>query len=314
METSPEQTFTRADLSIRPAQPADRPALEAIARQTWDGEDYLPHVLEDWFRDPHGGFYVAVLRDQVIGAAKVTRFAEGEWWLEGLRIDPAYQGHGFARILHHFLMNQVRQMGSGIVRFSTASVNDPVHQLAQETGFTRVAVYLPYGADPLAEPVRSLWALGPDDAPRVQMWLDQSAHFSEVQRSFEWDWVYHLLTPGRLAEQLAAGLVYGWPHEGDHGVLGGVVLVNPADKERWPGEPTLKIAYLDADDLSAVARDLRRLAAALGRVRVRIKALDRPDRVAALERAGYVREWDGEAWLYARDIRLTEHAVVLTEG
>ena len=111
MEKTQDQTFTRADLSIRPAQPADRPALEAIARQTWDGDDYLPRVLTNWFDDPHGGFFVALLRDQVIGAGKVTRFAEGEWWLEGLRIDPAYQGHGFARVLHHFLMNQSRWFG-----------------------------------------------------------------------------------------------------------------------------------------------------------------------------------------------------------
>jgi ribosomal protein S18 acetylase RimI-like enzyme len=314
MDTTPHQTLTRADLSIRPAQPADRPALEAIARQTWDGDDYLPRVLEDWFSDPHGGFFVALLRDRVIGAGKVTRFAAGEWWLEGLRIAPAYRGHGFARILHHFLMNQVRQMGSGIVRFSTASVNEPVQRLAKETGFARVATFLPYGADPLAEPVRSWWALGPNDAARVQRWLDQSAHFSAVQRSFEWDWSYYLLTRERLADHLADGRVYGWPHEGDYAALGGVVLLNPADKTRWPGEPTLKIAYFDADDLTAAARDVRRLAAALERVRVQIKAFDQPDRIAALEQSGYEREWDGAAWLYARDIRLTDHADVLTEN
>jgi ribosomal protein S18 acetylase RimI-like enzyme len=314
METMSRQTFTRADLTIRPAQPADRLALEAIARQTWDGDDYLPQVLEDWLSDPHDGFFVALLRDQVIGVGKVTRFAAGEWWLEGLRIDPAYQGHGFARILHHFLMNQVRQMGSGVVRFSTASGNEPVQQLAKETGFVRVAAFLPYGADPLAEPVRSWWALGPNDAVRVQRWLDQSAHFDAVQRSFEWDWSYYRLTRERLAEHLADGRVYGWPHEGDYAALGGVALVNPVDKTRWPGEPTLKIAYFDADDLPAATRDMRRLAAALKRARVRITAFDQPDRIAALEQSGYECEWDNAMWLYARDIRLTDHADVLTEN
>jgi RimJ/RimL family protein N-acetyltransferase len=314
MEKTPDQTSTRADLSIRPAQPADRPALEAIARQTWDGDDYLPRVLTNWFDDPHGGFFVALLRDQVIGAGKVTRFAEGEWWLEGLRIDPAYQGHGFARILHHFLMNQIRQMGSGVVRFSTSSGNEPVHQLASETGFARAAVYLPYGADPLAEPVRSWRALGPADVSRVYGWLERSAHFSAVQRSFEWDWSYYLLTRQRLAEHLAGGLAYGWPRAGDFASLGGVALFNPADSPRWPGEPTLKIAYLDADDLAAAARDLRRLAAALERVHVRIKAFDQPDRIAALEQSGYEREWDGAAWLYARDVHLTDHATVTHEN
>ena len=41
--------------------------------------------------------------------------------------------------------------------------------------------------------------------------------------------------------------------------------------------------------------------------------LNRPEWVAALDQAGYFREWDAEIWLYARDIRLTEHADVRTE-
>jgi RimJ/RimL family protein N-acetyltransferase len=314
VQSIPSQTFTRAELSIRPAQPADRAALEAIAGQTWDGNDYLPRVLDDWFSDPHDGFYVAVLRRQVIGVAKVTRFAEGEWWLEGLRIDPAFQGHGIARVLHHFMMNQVRKMGSGVVRFSTASMNEAVKQLAKETGFELMATYLPYGADALDEPVQSVWQLGPDDTPRVWAWLDESEHFVRARRSVEWDWSYYLLTETRLAEQVAAGLVYGWPSAGRRDQLGGVIAVTPVEKARWLGDPTLKIAYLDAGDLAAAARDMRRLAAALGRARVRIKVLNRPERVTALEAAGYTREWDGEAWLYARDVSLTAHADVRTEN
>jgi RimJ/RimL family protein N-acetyltransferase len=314
VQSIPSQTFTRAELSIRPAQPADRAALEAIAEQTWDGNDYLPRVLDDWFNDPHDGFFGAVLRQQVIGVAKVTRFAEGEWWLEGLRVDPAFQGHGIARILHHFLMNQVRQMGSGVIRFSTASVNEPVKQLAKETGFALMATYLPYGADASDEPVQSVWQLGPDDTPRVRAWLDGSAFFVQAQRSVEWDWSYYLLTETRLADQIAAGLVYGWPLAGRRDQLGGVIVVAPVEKARWLGDPTLKIAYLDAGDLAAAARDMRRLAAAVGRARVRIKVLNRPERVTALENAGYTREWDGEAWLYARDVSLTAHADVRTEN
>jgi GNAT superfamily N-acetyltransferase len=314
VQPSQSPTFTRADLSIRPARPADRAALEAIAEQIWEGRDYLPGVLDEWFNDPHGGFYVAVLRDQVIGVSKVTRFAEGEWWLEGLRINPAFQGYGFSRILHHFSMNQVRQMGSGIVRFSTASTNEAVKQLAKETGFDLMATYLPYGADALHEPVQSVWRLDSDDAPRVWAWLDGSQHFVRAQRSFEWDWSFYVLTETRLADQLAAGLVYGWPHAGRRDDLGGVILMTPVEKSRWLGDPTLKIAYLDAGDLAGAGRDMRRLAAASDQMRVRIKVLNRPERAAALEEAGYTREWDGEACLYARDVSLTAHADVFTES
>jgi ribosomal protein S18 acetylase RimI-like enzyme len=312
VESTPSPTLTRADLTIRLARREDRAALEAIAEQTWDGDDYLPDVLDNWFDDPYEGFYVAVLRDQVVGAAKITRFADDEWWLEGLRVDPAYQGQGLARILHHFALNQVRQMGSGVVRFSTASTNEAVNRLAQETGFVRAAAFLPYGADALNEPVHAVRLLNPDDAPRVQAWLDQSAYVAAAQHSYEADWVFYRLTAERLADLLAAEQVYGWSPTNHPDPLSGILILSPADQTRWPDDPTLRVALLDAADRADAARDVRRLAAQLGRVRVRTRVLNRPEWVAALDRAGYFREWDAEIWLYARDISLTEHADVRT--
>ncbi len=314
MDSIVAHILTRSELNIRHAEPGDRPALEAIAAQTWDGDDYLPRVLDVWFADPHDGFYVATFRDQVVGVTKLTRFAEGEWWLEGLRVDPAFQGRGISRILHHFVINEARQHREGVIRFSTASLNEAVHKLAAQTGFEFKAAYLGYSADPLAEPVATLRQLAADDGPRVRAWLAASAHFARAQRSIEYDWSFYFLTDARLAERLQAGLVYGWPGEGDQ--LGGVLIVNPLDNDRWPGGERLKLAYCDvpASDLAACYRAARRLAAALGRGGVRIKAYKDPVRIQALEQAGYEREWEGETWLYARDLNLTQHADVRIEN
>lgn len=308
MEITSSPISTRSELRIRPAQPGDRAALEAIAAQIWDGDDYLPRVLDDWFNDPFDGFFVATLDERLVGVTKLTRLAPREWWMEGLRVDPAFQGRGVSRILHHFTINQARQH-EGIVRFSTASLNEAVQRLAAETGFERVASFLPYAADPLDEPVARLQPLGAADAQRVRARLDASPIFARAQRSLEWDWTFYLLDEMRLRDRLRDGLVYGWLPDGH---LAGVVIVNPADRDRWPGEPTLKIAALDApaDSLAAIAQDARRLAAALDRVHVQVKALDHPDVIPPLERAGFVREWEGEVWLYAREIDLTEHADV----
>ncbi|MCD4684821.1 MAG: GNAT family N-acetyltransferase [Anaerolineae bacterium] len=311
MQPTQTPAFTRSDVQIRAARADDRVALEAIAGQIWEGHDYLPRVLDEWVTDEAGGFWVATVHDRVIGAIKLTRFAEGEWWMEGLRVDPAYQGLGFGRIMHHFVINQLRQRGAGEVRFSTASLNGAVLQLARETGFQRTAIFLPYGGDPLAEPVQQLQPLGPDDLARVQAWINASRYVEAVQRSVERNWSYYRLTEIRLRGYLADGLVYGWP--GSDGALGGVIMLNPTDKDRWPEERALKIGYLDVPEaaLAEAVRDLRRLAAAEGRVRMRVKVLNEAARVAAVEAGGLVRDWEGEVWLFARPISLTEGANAL---
>lgn len=310
----PEAT-SRGDLVIRPAERRDRAAIEAIAAQIWDGDDYLPYVLDAWLDDPFGGLFVAVLDGCVIGVSKLSRFAEDEWWMEGLRIDPAFQGRGYARVVHHFMVNQARQRARGLLRFSTASGNLAVHRLAAETGFERVGEFIAYSAAPLEEPVRALWPLPPEDAPRVQAWLDASSHFEQAQRSLGWDWLFYLLTAPRLAERLAAGLVYGWPQDGDRGRLAGVVVLNPDEPRRLGGKPVLKVGYHDVvePDRSAVAFDLRRLAAHLGRPGVIIGEVAQPAYLAALENAGFERDWDQAEWLFARDLVLTGQVSVRVE-
>lgn len=307
MEDLASPTTLHPALEIRPARAEDRAALEALAAQIWEGDDYLPRVIDEWLGDPHGGFFVATRGAELVGVAKITRLGADEWWLEGLRVAPAQQGRGLARILHHFAVNQVHQRGSGMVRFATSSLNEAVCQLAGETGFERVARYLEYYADPLDEPLAALIPLGPQDAARVGVWLAGSAHFERAQRSLEADWVFTLLNEERLAERLAAGLVFGWPEPG--GDLVGLAVLNPTGRERWPGDPTLSIAYLDAapDELPRLALDLRRLAAAQGRAQVLVKALDSG---APLEEAGYRREWEGELWLFARPVHLAAQAPV----
>jgi len=302
----PSKTYTRSDLEIRLARPEDRAALEAISAQIWGGDDYLPRVLDGWLAD--GGFYVATLRDQVVGVSKMTRLGDGEWWMEGLRVDPAYQKLGIARIMHHYLLNQLHQHETGVVRFSTEAGNDAVHRLAAETGFERLAVLVEQRADALPEPVQSWKVLSAADAPRVREWLNASPYYVQAARSYEKDWSFYLLTDERLSERLKAGLVYEWPG-------GGCVLLNAPVQERWAAPDRLKAAYLDVPlpELTAAALDLRRVAAALNREAVNLKIVKQPERSAAFEAAGYSRPWEGETALYAREISLTQNVEVRTE-
>jgi ribosomal protein S18 acetylase RimI-like enzyme len=313
------QTVSRSDLVIRPAREEDRAALESITDEVWHGSGYTPDLLASWIEDPYDGLFVATLAGEVIGAIKLTRLSPGEWWLEGLRLAGDYRQQGLARILHHFAINQLRQRGgAGVVRFSAASGNAATHRLARETGFDRVAEFVPLAADALNEPVAGLQPLALADAERVGRWLAASAYFAQAQRSLESDLTFYQLDDVRLAERLADGLVYG--RLTSDGTLTGVVILNLAhddspDAAGWVGDPVLSVAYCDVAlaDVESLGCDLRRLAASLDRLRVRLKVLNQPKRLAALAAAGFTREWDGTAWLYARDVKLTEHADVRTE-
>ncbi len=300
----------RTELAIRAARPDDRVALAAIAAQIWDGEDYLPQVFDQWLADPYGGFFVAELHGRVVGAAKISRLSEGEWWLQGLRVDPAFQGQGIGRIMHHFLTHRVRQYGIGEVRFSTASTTQAVHRLAKETGFQRELVCMVLHAPALDEPPRGWRLMETDALPQVWAWLQRSPHFEKARRSLEWNWTFYRITQQLLQKRLVDRLVYGWK-ETPNAALAGVLLLNPSDPADRAA--ALKIGYLDTEDatLSEAAHDTRRLAAALGQERVRVKPPK--SRWPAFDRAGFTQEWEGEIWLYARDVVLTENADVLNK-
>ena len=120
---------------IRPARPSDREAVLAISAQVWGGEDYVPEVVDRWLADPDGEFSVATLRGRVVGFSKLTRHGPGEWWLEGLRVDPRYRGRGVARRLHAHQLALVRRIGSGTLRYSTGDGNRASQHLGLSSGF-----------------------------------------------------------------------------------------------------------------------------------------------------------------------------------
>lgn len=91
---------------IREAQPEDKPFIEEISRLTWEGNDYLAHVFDDWIKD--GNFYVLELDGKVIGTVKLTLLLNRVGgWMEGIRVHPYYRGRGgFGRMLHNFIVQR----------------------------------------------------------------------------------------------------------------------------------------------------------------------------------------------------------------
>ncbi|WP_099212001.1 GNAT family N-acetyltransferase [Thermococcus henrietii] len=132
---------------IREARPEDRPFIEEIARLTWDGEDYLARVFDEWLGD---NFYVLELDGRVIGTAKLTVLPGKVGWLEGLRVHPEYRGRGYGRLLHDFLLELGERLAEegkiGALKFATYFLNRGSVSMAQKTGFHVKAKFFVFGA------------------------------------------------------------------------------------------------------------------------------------------------------------------------
>lgn len=270
-------------LLCRPALPADRDQAFAFLRWTWEGEDYLPQVWDDWLADPAGLFVAAELRGRVVGLGRLTELGEGEAWLEGLRVDPEVQGRGIGSHIHHFLLERWRSSRSAVVRLATASTQVAVHRLCQRTGFERVANVVDVSAR--AAPGHHRYsALGPGETEfPFQRWAE-----TQLGRALggllELRWRWARLSPERLRALAAEGMAYAW-----NGERGGIVATREMSEE----EECLRLHAVAAEgpELVPLLHEARCLADALGLPEVRWRAPAGQAWDGLLREAGFERRW-----------------------
>jgi len=246
--------------------------------------------------DPHGHLAVAELGGQVVGIGKLTRLSDSEWWLEGLRVDPAHHRQGIARRLQAHLLEKASQVGRGSLRFGTHSSNEPIHHLAACDGFQHVATFQRHRADPLtaAQGAPLLRPLTESDLPAAWALANRSPRYQAASGLYEDRWTWRDLTIERLGCHLQAGEVWGLavPNGED---LSAIALTYQT------GEDMLHIAYVDgATDtaLIEILRGLRGMAATQARSEIRIKNVDESSLITALGLAGYEPHRDEDLWIF----------------
>lgn len=124
-------------VAVREARREDKNAILGISRRIWEGEDYVPSVLDRWLAE--GGLIVAELSGEVVGFAKTTELAPGELWLEGLRVHPAHQGKGIAKALARAQLDQALARNPQVIRLATVEANEASLHIARELGFQEIA-------------------------------------------------------------------------------------------------------------------------------------------------------------------------------
>lgn len=276
----------------------DTPEVMELTRTIWNGEDYVPSVWSEWYSDPQGLLAIAEYGGRVVGLGKLTLIASNDWWLEGLRVHPDYEGRGIASHLHGYLLRYWLTKGAGALRLVTASFRTPVHRICERTGFRKVGEFTPFLAPTIdlnsgGQKENRLILLDANQVEKAYSAIIASPIISWTAglMDLRWQWVtpsLELIRQAVLHEQ-----VYWW--RGERGVL-----VISEDDERALRTSMIQIITCESEDMVEILQDYRRLARLLGFQQAGWVAPLHPELEPLLHKAGFQRDWDASLFVFER--------------
>jgi GNAT superfamily N-acetyltransferase len=275
----------------RPALQKDTEEVMELSSHIWDGGDYIPRVWDEWLADPEGLLGVAEFGGRVIGVFKLTKFQDQEWYMEGLRVHPDFQGKGIASHIHEYVVESWRRMGSGIIRLTTGSYNVKVHRMCEQTGFRQVAEFIPYRATSMLEGGSNFTGLHLDEASRALEFVTRSPTHALSKGLINLGWVYADPQLKYIQEAISDGHAWWW-RDG----LGYIsIWEDEEDDDRAPG---IQIIGCSLSDLQEILIDYRRLMGEIGYKSAGWVAPNQPEVISSLEKAGFERSWDVSLYVY----------------
>lgn len=288
-------SFTQPRVVIRPTLPADTPAILEFCKRIWDGHDYIPYVWDEWLKDSKGHLFTAEYAGQAVGIARITHTAPGQWWFEGFRVDPAFQGQHIGSRLHEYIVDWWLAHGDGQVRLWTNAKRVKVHHLCERLGFTLTQARGMSVAPSLAEPQEAFTPVTADETPSaVDLALKAS---SQLTCGETMDITWQAATPNEtsLRELLSweDGRVLWWRDRQ------GLLCLWENDEFEQPC-PAIALAACENADLPALLLDARRYAHQNGFDKIVINARLAPEMDIALNSAGFARENDDSNYEYER--------------
>jgi GNAT superfamily N-acetyltransferase len=278
----------------RPALPKDTPDVIDLTKTIWEGHDYVPIVWQDWLADPEGLLAVAEYGGRAVGLVKLSHLSPGEWWLEGLRVDPEFQGRHIASHLHHYIVDYWARIGDGALRLIT--YRPQVKNLCERTGFISRCEYSLYLA-PIQEGSVDFARVEPGEVALARDFALESPVFACSAGLMDVGWHWTALTLPAMEAAVSEGRAWWW--QGRQGLL----VVREDDEEIDGVVEKLPFIQLVACRLSQAAACLeayRRLGAALGYRHAALNASVVGELPAALAEASFQRMWEGSVSLFER--------------
>ncbi len=288
------------EVVIRAARPEDTPDVMELTSHIWDGEDYVPQVWADWLQDAHGCLLAAEYEGRVVGLAKLSESTPEDWWMQGLRVHPEFEGHGIASRLNNAILHFWQEHGRGAVRLSTHVDRFPVHHMCERTGFIKVGEYTYFQAPAFNDCAAK--DCGPDfqdvsleEAPQALTYAQNSpiGALTLGYMDLGWEWLPPRLE--KLEKMTLLGQALWW--RGRQGLL--LMNVETEVDDRGP-IPYIEYIACQEDLLGEMLIDYRRLAGQRGYANAGWSPPLHTGLLPYLESAGFERKWDGAVYLFEK--------------
>ncbi len=286
-------TTLGSTILCRPALPSDRDAVMAFLQHIWGSEDYVTDEWDEWMQNARGLLAVAVIEGRPVGLSHLADLGHGEYWLEGLRVDPKFRGQHVGSHLHDYFVS-VWERGSGraLRLASMESRAEDVHHLARRTGFEQVASVTGYQAEPLSgDPALS--PLGEEDLKMSLQALQAGPVQAALVGLMDLGWQFAAASEDRLRTLYDAGMLFQW-RDGS-----GVAAISLSDR-RGGTDVYLHAAGSTHEDLPLLLQDVRRWAALHNADHVFWLMPSEPAIQEVANAAGFWTEWQEALLLFQR--------------
>ena len=307
--------MTKEPLQVRILTASERHTMEVmdLTKLIWEGDDYIPEVWSEWMADPEGRLVVAEYQDRIVGLGKLTRMSPVDWWLEGLRVHPDWEGHRVGSQIFDALLETCAEIGYGTVRLMTASFRPIVHHMCNQRGFQAAGHYSMFTAptrlsdqenqqqeDDLVSPDSPTLPFRPlllDETREAAIFARSAGSTVLTGEMMYLDWRFAPPRADFFVPFIQEHRAWWWRAR-----QGLVTSYLDAGDDQTPKYPHLSLVACAADNLPPLLLDLRRLYGGMGFDRVEWLARLEPGLVDILASAGFTRISENYGLVFERNL------------
>jgi len=289
------QTFSSPQVVCRPALARDHADITEFCKAIWEGGDYVPEVWHHWFNDPNGILVTAEYNGHAIGCSKLSLIDYGQWWLEGVRVDPQHQGLKVGSKLHYYLTDWWAEHCGGALRLLTE--NPAMVHLCEKTGYVKTHELRGYKSTPIYEPTTNFSPA--TDTREAAAFALQSESVQSNDKLIDFGW--RIGIPNQHVFDVYSGYTADFVHtfywwKDRQG------LFSAWEDEEDKGQRTLALGVVacSLNDMPAMLTDIRKFAARKKFDRVFQLAFLNPQILPLLEQAGFSTNWENYLRLFEK--------------